>query len=203
MKANVGMLYVVAAEVATYTPYSGITYSAGFVVGEGREANITWENATGEFEGDDIILDNYEEIVGYNMALETAGLSSAVRSKMLGETKDSSDVYHVTGDAKPWLGTGFVRKMRDNTSGDPETVYEGVWYYHHRFSQPDEQTRTRNRTGIEWRVPVLNGRGTGVFLTANAETPEFEIHKDFETLAAAKAWLNTQAGITSSSGSST
>lgn len=197
MRANVGMLYVVAAEVDEYTPYSGITYEAGFVVGEGREANISWETASGEFEGDDIVLDNYEEIIGYSMDLETAGMSSAIRAKLLGETKDSSDVYHVSGAPKPWLGTGFVRKMRDNESGDPATVYEGVWYYHHRFSQPNEQTRTRQRSGMEWRVPVLNGRGTGVFLTAGAETPEFEIHKDFATLAAAKTWLNTVAGITS------
>ena len=199
MRANVGMLYVVAAVINTYTPGSVPTYDTGFVVGEGREANISWETVNGEFIGDDVILDDYEEIVGYTMDMETAGLKDAVRVKLLGETKDTSDAYHVSGGPKPWLGQGFVRKMRDDSTGTPTTVFEAVWYYRLRYSQPNEQTRTKERTGIEWRVPTMNAKGLGIFASANAEYPDFEIHKDFSTLAAAKTYLNSLANISTTS----
>lgn len=199
MKANVGMLYVVAAPINAYTPGSAPTYGTGFVVGEGREANVSWETASGEFIGDDIILDDYEEVIGYTMDMETAGLADATRVKLLGEIKDSSDVYTVGGGPKPWLGQGFVRKMRDDSTGTPTTVFEAVWYYRLRYSQPNEQTRTKERTGIEWRVPTMNAKGLGVFTSASAEYPDFEIHKDFTSLAAAKSYLNGLANISSTS----
>lgn len=197
MRANIGMLYVVAAPITSYTAGSAPTYGTGFVVGEGREANITWETANGEFEGDNIILDDYEEIVGYSHEMETAGLADGIRNKLLGETKDSSDVYTVSGAPKPWIGEGFVRKMRDDNTGTPTNTYEAVWLYRMRYSQPNEQSRTKARTGIEWRVPTMTAKGLGVFTSANAEYPDFEIHKDFTTLAAAKAYLNTMANISS------
>ena len=67
MKANVGMTYAVASPVATYTPYSGITYGSGYKVAESRGANVTLETQDGEFYGDDVILDNLVGVIGYNI----------------------------------------------------------------------------------------------------------------------------------------
>lgn len=194
MKPNVGMMYPVAAPIDAYTPYSGITYDDGFVVSQARGANLTWETADGEFYGDDILLDSENEILSYTLEFEAAGLSDAVRAGLLGEVKGSSDEYKITGASAPDVGFGYIKVMRDDSSGSVVTNYEAWWFYKMKFSQPNEEARTKERT-LEWRTPTISGRGAGVFLAAAAEVPDFAEHKTFPTLAAAKTYLNTKAGI--------
>ena len=196
MKANVGMRYAVASLVDAYTPYSGITYGTGFVVSEARGANVTWETEDGEFRGDDVVLDTAKGILGYSVEFETAGLKDGVRATLLGETKDTSDAYHITGANAPDAGFGYVKQMReDDTSGAIERTWEVFWYYKLKFGQPNEEARTKERN-MEWRVPTITGAGAGVFLTSGAEDPDFAEYKIFPTFAAAKTYLNGKAGIT-------
>ena len=195
MKANVGMRYADAAPVETYTPYSGITYDDGFVVCEARGANVTWETEDGEFRGDDVVLDTANGILGYNIEFETTGLKDAVRSALLGETKGSSDEYHITGASAPAVGFGYVKQMREDDSGTVGTTWEVFWYHKLKFAQPNEEARTKERN-MEWRVPTINGTGAGVYLSSGATDPDFAEHKTFSTLAAAKTFLNGLAGIT-------
>ena len=195
MKANVGMLYPVAAPVNVYTPYSGITYSAGFVVSEARGANISWETEDGEFRGDDVLLDSAKGILGYSLDFESTGLSDTVRKKLLGEEQvGTSDVYKITGKNAPDVGFGFIRRVRDDSSGSVVEKFEAWWFYRLRFAQPNEESRTKERQ-IEWRVPTLNGTGSGVYLAANADDPDFAEHEDFESLSGAKSYLQSKAGI--------
>lgn len=195
MKANVGMRYTVAAPVEIYTPYSGITYGTGYVVSEARGANINWETEQGEFRGDDVVLDSAVGILGYTLEVETAGLKDGVRANLLGETKDSSDVYHITGANPPDVGFGYVKQMReDGAGGVVGTTWDVFWYHKLKFGQPNEEARTKEKN-MEWRVPTITGTGAGVFLTANQEDPDFAEHKSFSSFYAAKTFLNTLAGI--------
>ena len=195
MKANVGMRYAVASVISAYTPYSAITYGNGFVVSEARGANVTWDTDEGEFRGDDVVLDSSKRILGYSVEFETAGLKDGVRGTLLGETKDSNDAYHITGAEAPDVGFGYVKQMReDDNSGNVDTTWEVFWYYKLKFGQPTEDARTAEQNR-EWRVPTINGAGAGVFQSAGAEEPEYAEHKTFDTLAAAKAYLNGKANI--------
>jgi len=200
MKANVGMRYAVAAAVNTYTPYTGITYSTGFVVSEARGANVTWETADGEFRGDDVVLDTEKGVLGYSIEFETTGLRDSVRASLLGETKDNSDVYHITGANPPSVGFGYVKQMRETGSTGIDTTWEVFWYHKLKFSQPNEEARTRERN-MDWRVPTIRGTGEGVFLSAAAADPDFVEHKTFSSFSAAQSFLNSLASI--SSGTST
>ena len=193
MKPNVGMVYPVCAPVATYTPGTSITYSAGSVVSEARGATVNWDRADGEFYGDDILLDSDNGVLGYTIDFEPAGLSDAIRKTLLGETQGTSE-YSITDAAAPYVGFGYIRVMRDNSSGTVVTNYEGWWYYRVQFSVSSEETRTKERN-IEWRVPTLSGRGTGVRLSSG-DTVTFAVHETFETYEAAKTWLNSKASIT-------
>lgn len=196
MKANVGMRYAVAAVVDTYTPYSGITYDTGFVVSEARGANVTWETEDGEFRGDDVVLDTARGVLGYSIEFETAGLKDTVRAALLGEVKDSSDVYHITGAEAPDVGFGYVKQMReDGTSGAIETTWEVFWYHKIKYAQPNEEARTKERN-MEWRVPTITGTGAGVYLASTDDQPKYAEHKTFTTFAAAKTFVNGLAGIT-------
>ena len=188
MKPNVGMVYPVCAPVATYTPGTSITYSAGSVVSEARGATINWDRADGEFYGDDILLDSDNGVLGYTIDFEPTGLSDAVRAGLLGETVASSE-YTINSDAAPDVGFGYIRVMRSKGV----TSYEGWWYHKLKFSVSSEETRTKERN-IEWRVPTLNGVGDGVSLD-NSGKLAFAVHKSFSDLPSAKSWLNGKAGI--------
>jgi len=194
MKPNVGMVYPVCAPVATYTPGTGVTYSAGSVVSEARSASISWDRADGEFYGDDILLDSDNGVLGYTIDFEPAGLQDAIRATLLGETVLNTSEYNITDAAAPYVGFGYVRVMRDNSTGTVVTTYEAWWYYRVQFSVNSEETRTKERN-IEWRVPTLSGRGTGVQLDSS-DTLTFAVHKSFETMSDAKTWLNGKASIT-------
>jgi len=194
MKANVGMTYAVAAPVDTYTPNSGITYDEGFVVSEARGASVTWETEDGEFYGDNVVLDVANSVLGYILEFETAGLKDSVRENLLGETKDNSDVYHITGAAAPDVGFGYMKTMREDEGGVVSTTYEVWWYYKLKFGQPNEEARTKEKS-VEWRTPTITGKGSGVFLSDDANDPDYAEHKTFSTLALAKSYLNTKANI--------
>ena len=190
MNANVGMLYPVAATVQTYTPGSSISYKSGSGTNfaEAVSASLSWERADGHFYGDDVELDSDNGVLGYTIDFEPSGLSDAARGLLLGETVSSSE-YTITDAAAPDVGFGYVRVMRDKGV----TKYEGWWFYKLKFGVSSEETRTKERS-IEWRVPTLQGVGSGVSLDSTG-TLNFCQHKSFDTLAAAKIYLNGKAGI--------
>ena len=194
MKQNVGMVYPVCAPISTYTPGTGVTYSAGKVVAEARSATLNWTRADGEFYGDDALLDTDNGIRGYELDFEPTGLSDSVRATLLGESVANTSEYYITDDTTPDVGFGYVRVMRDNSSGTVVTSYESWWFYKIKFGVTSEETRTKEQN-IEWRTPTLNGKGTGVQLDSSGKLT-FAVHESFATLSAAKSWLNSKAGIT-------
>ena len=197
MKPNVGMVYPVAALIDNYTPNTGITYENGFVVAEARGATLTWEGSDGEFYGDDTLLDSDVGILGYTLDFEPSGLKSDVRVALLGEKEMDNDVIRVTGSGSPDVGFGYIRVMREDNSGVVDYSYEAWWFYKLKFSISSEETRTKERS-IDWRVPTLSGRGAGVYLDSDGDIT-YADHKDFDSMADAKAWLNTMAGISTAS----
>jgi len=188
MNANVGMVYPVAAPVSAYTPGTSITYSAGSNFAEAVSASLSWERADGHFYGDDVELDSDNGILGYTISFEPAGLSDDARALLLGE-KVATQEYSITDATAPDVGFGYIRVMRDKG----ETSYEGWWFHKVKFGVSSEETRTKER-GIEWRVPTLEGTGAGISLD-NTGTLSFACHKTFDTLAAAKTWVNGKAAI--------
>ena len=193
MKPNVGMVYPVASPVSAYTPGTSITYGTGFVIAEARGATVNWERSDAEFYGDDVLLDTDNGVTGYTIDFEPTGLSDNVRNKLLGEVKATSE-YSITDAAAPDVGFGYIRVMREDGTTSVETTYEGWWYYKVKFSVSSEETRTKEKD-LEWRTPTLSGKGAGVQLNSG-DALTFAVHQSFSTMAAAKTWLKSKAGIT-------
>lgn len=192
MNANVGMVYPVAAPVSAYTPGTSITYGTGFVVAEAVSASLSWNRADGHFYGDDVELDSDNGVLGYTISFEPSGLSATNRQKLLGEIV-ATDEYTVTDAASPDVGFGYIRVMRTKGASTVTTTYEAWWFQKLKFSISSEETRTKEQN-IEWRVPTLEGVGAGVSLDSTG-TLSFAQHKSFDSLASAKSYLNSKAGI--------
>lgn len=190
MNANVGMLYPVAATVQTYTPGTSITYKSGSGsnFAEAVSASLSWERSDGHFYADDVELDSDNGVLGYTIDFEPSGLSDAARALLLGETVSSSE-YSITDAASPDVGFGYIRVMRNKGT----VSYEAWWFHKVKFGVNSEETRTKERS-VEWRVPTLQGIGSGISLDSTG-VMQFCQHKTFDSLASAKTYLNTKAGI--------
>lgn len=192
-----GMGYPVAALVDNYSDGTSITYENGFVIGTGVEAVYNSESSMNEDYGDDEIQDIDSGTNGISGTLELNMISLDNLSKLLGwdetaATTGSPKIYHVTDEASPYVGFGYYKK--DVASGG----YVARWIYRCQFTRTNETSRTKTQQ-VEWNHPTLEWRGTIVHLSTPAGKGVWNDEAAFETREAAKAWLNTKAGISAQS----
>ena len=190
---NVGMMYPVWAPLATHTDGSMPTYSAGSVIQEARNATVTREYANNPLYGDDRIVDDDNGLTGLTMSFESTGLSDADRKILLGEedygTSGVSGQW-VSDNETPWGGFGYIRKMRLNGVKS----FEAWWTLKIKFQEESQATNTKEGS-ISWGTPTLNGRAAGLDVDSSGKL-RYQLHKTFNAIADAKAWLNSLAGIT-------
>ena len=189
---NVGMMYPVWAPLATHTEGSMPTYSTGTVIQEARNATVNREYANNPLYGDDRIVDDDNGMTGLTMSFESTGLSDADRKALLGEedygTSGVSGQW-VSDNETPWGGFGFIRKMRLNGTKS----FEAWWTLKIKFQEESMATTTKEGS-IQWGTPTLNGRAAGLYVDST-DKQRFQLHKTFNTISDAKAWLNSMAGI--------
>ena len=189
---NVGMMYPVFAPLTTHTDGSMPTYGTGFVINEARNATVNREYANNPLYGDDRIVDDDNGLIGLTMSFESTGLSDTDRKLLLGEedygTSGVSGQW-VSDNETPWGGFGYIRKMRLNGVKSFE-----AWITLKIKFQEESQTTTTKEGSIAWNTPTLNGRAAGLYVDSS-DTLRYQLHETFETIAAAKAWLNTRLNV--------
>lgn len=195
--AFIGMRHVVAATIATETPGAALTYNAGMVVGKAIQGNLTWDRNDNPLYADDAIAENDNGATGGSIELVTDDLLDTVRAYLLGDEAVSvgtgtsaTTEYESTEEPAPYVGFGYMRVRVKNGV----TSYQAVWYHKAQFGEATENAQTKGQT-IEWQTPTLTGRIMGVNDNANG-TIRFRRRATFDTAAAATAWLDEKAGIT-------
>lgn len=195
--AFIGMRHVVAAKIATETPGAALTYSAGMVVGKAIQGNLTWDRNDNPLYADDAIAENDNGATGGSIGLVTDDLLDTVRAYLLGDEAISvgtgtsaTTEYESTDEPAPYVGFGYMRVRVKNGV----TSYQAVWYHKAQFGETSENAQTKGQT-IEWQTPTLTGRIMGVNDNADGQI-RFRRRATFETAAAAIAWLDDKAGIT-------
>ena len=189
---NVGMMYPVFAPISAHTDGSMPTYGTGFVINEARNATVNREYANNPLYGDDRIVDDDNGMTGLTISFEPTGLSDEDRKKLLGE--EESEATGISGqwvsdNETPWGGFGYIRKMRLNGVKSFE-----AWITLKIKFQEESQTTTTKEGSIAWNTPTLNGRAAGLYVDSS-DTLRYQLHETFETIAAAKAWLNTRLNV--------
>ena len=189
---NVGMMYPVFAPISAHTDGSMPTYSTGFVIQEARNATVNREYQNNPLYGDDRIVDDDNGMTGLTISFESTGLSEDDRKKLLGE--EESEVTGVSGqwvsdNETPWGGFGFIRKMRENGTKKFE-----AWLTLKIKFQEESMTTSTKEGSITWNTPTLNGRAAGLYVDSTDKL-RFQLHETFDTMAAAKSWLNTRLNV--------
>ena len=189
---NVGMMYPVFAPITTHTDGSMPTYGTGFVIQEARNATVNREYQNNPLYGDDRIVDDDNGMTGLTISFEPTGLSEDDRKKLLGE--EESEVTGISGqwvsdNETPWGGFGFIRKMRQNGTKKFE-----AWLTLKIKFQEETMTTSTKEGSITWNTPTLSGRAAGLYVDSSDKL-RFQLHETFDTIAAAKAWLNTRLNV--------
>ncbi len=189
---NVGMMYPVWAPISSHTDGSMPTYGTGRVIQEARNCTITKTYADNPLYGDDRIVDDDNGLQSMTVSFESTGLSDADRVLLFGEEELS--IGGITAlvesdNETPWGGFGYVRKMRDNG----ERRYEAWIILKVKFQEESQATNTKEGS-ISWGTPTLNGRAAGLYIDSTGKQ-RFRVHETFDTVAAAKAWLNTVLNV--------
>ena len=189
---NVGMMYPVFAPISTHTDGSMPTYGTGFVIQEARNATVNREYANNPLYGDDRIVDDDNGMTGLTISFEPTGLSDDDRKKLLSE--EESEVTGISGqwvsdNETPWGGFGYIRKMRLNGTKKFE-----AWLTLKIKFQEETMTTSTKEGSITWNTPTLNGRAAGLYVDSSDKL-RFQLHETFDTIAAAKAWLNTRLNV--------
>ena len=186
---NVGMMYPVFAPLTTHTDGSMPTYGTGFVIQEARNATVNREYQNNPLYGDDRIVDDDNGMTGLTISFESTGLSDTDRVKLLGEETYGTTAQWVSDNETPWGGFGYIRKMR----ADGVKKYE-AWVTLKIKFQEETQTTATKEGSIAWNTPTLNGRAAGLYVDSTDKL-RFQMHKTFDTISAAKTFLNTVLNV--------
>ena len=186
---NVGMMYPVFAPISAHTEGAMPTYGTGFVIQEARNATVNREYQNNPLYGDDRIVDDDNGMTGLTISFESTGLSDTDRVKLLGEEAYGTTAQWVSDNETPWGGFGYIRKMRLNGAKKFE-----AWITLKIKFQEETMTTSTKEGSITWNTPTLNGRAAGLYVDSSDKL-RFQMHQTFDTIAAAKNFLNTALNV--------
>ena len=193
----IGLRYPVVATLASHTDGSAPTYNAGKVAGHAIQANLTIDRNDNPLYGDDRVIEDDNGITGMSIDLGLDDLTEEVQSYMLGTKEVTSGTgtsavttYIDTDETAPYVGFGYIRVRRK----DGATAFQATWYHKAVFSYTGEDAQTKGET-IEWQTPTVTGRIMGISADSSGAL-QYRQRRNFDTEAAAMAWLNGLAGIT-------
>ena len=189
---NVGMMYPVFAPIVSHTDGSMPSYGTGVVIQEARNCTISKTYNNNPLYGDDRIVDDDNGLQELTASFEPTGLSDSDRVLLFGEEEMSVGglTCQVESDnATPYGGFGYIRKMRDNGV----KKFEAWVILKIKFQEESQSTNTKEGS-ISWGTPTLNGRAAGIYIDST-ESLRWRVHETFETMAAAKSWLNTVLNV--------
>lgn len=189
---NVGMMYPVWAPLTSHTEGSMPVYGTGRVIQEARNATVNKTYNDNPLYGDDRIVDDDNSLTALTMTFESTGLSDEDRVALFGEEANANTTtggQWESDNETPYGGFGYIRKMRLNGV----KKFEAWLVLKIKFQEESQATNTKEGS-ISWGTPTLNGRAASLYVDSS-DKQRFRLHKSFDTIAAAKTWLNTLLNV--------
>ena len=177
--AKKGIRYAVFARLGndgTYTEGVNISPVAGF------NGNHTVSNNADY--GDDVIQERDTTVTGGTLSVELNNDDDQIYTYLLGHsaaTGSDTAIEFREGDEAPYVGVGAIGK-----SG---SQWVAKWYAKVKFREPNDDNATRQESTTYNHVTIEGD----IYIPDNGP---WKLRETFATLAAAKTWLNTKAGIT-------
>lgn len=185
--AKIGMEYIVSGlltEGEDGTP----SYKKGRYWGPASTFSMTPTSSDVKDYGDDRVCATDISVNEIALSIELNENSLELESFLLGHQYDAEAKEMRSGrdDIAPYVCVGCVGKsIRDN-----KMVYRAIFLYKVQVKQPTDDYSTKQET-----TSFNHSTYEGTAFAIGDEKGSLSIKKEFETLEAAKAWLDTQAGV--------
>lgn len=197
--ADIGLRYAAFARVQSHTEGNAITYGAGREIGMMISANVAITRNSNRLYANDVVAEEDNSISEASITINTDDLTLDNEQYMCGTVKTgegSTAHYQDTDDAAPLGGFGYVRvrSKTDQATGVTTRSYIATWWYKVRARIEAETANTKGQN-LEWTTPNMILRAMGAYID-DSDKLKFRDRQQFETYAAAKAFINNYANIT-------
>lgn len=166
------------------------TYAATGPVKIGRlvKADLTVNLASGKLYADDELAESVDEFSSGSLAMETDDMEDSVASKVYGCTVNEKEVHYKAGDSAPMGGLTYYKVlMRRGVK-----VFKGFFY-------PRVKAILGNDNAATKADSITFGTNSTSFTVFRCNSDDWRITEEFETEAAALAWVKEQ--LTTAAGS--
>lgn len=182
--AKIGLKYPVAAK------YASGSYSGGKVLGKAISASAKISYSEAKLYADDVLAESVKEFQGGSLTLGLDEMEDDTEVLLFGHTKTTGsdgkadELVANAEDMGAYVGVGFYgTRIKDHVRS-----YKAIWYTKVQFKDPEESQNTRgeNTTFSTYSIEgdlLRDDRG------------DWRKSAVFTTEAAAVAWLNEKAGI--------
>lgn len=162
------------------------TYSGGKYLSPVANFNGTPTKASVTDYGDNRALETDNSVTGGTLSVELNNDEDEIYVFLLGHEKaESGEISYNVNDTPPYVGCGAIGK-----SGNK---YVAKFYKKVQFSEPNDENQTKQENTTFTHVTL-----EGTILIP--EDGEWKLREEFDTLAAAKSWLNEKVGIAAAPG---
>lgn len=175
---------------------NSITYGTGVQVNHLRRCAITYNWDESKFYGDNALAEYYRHLNDADVEIETTELDAEIAVTMgLEKVKSAAatstpTVYTLKTENGDPVGIGFIQCL----IVDGDKIFRTIWL--HKVSlRPNNETSSTKEETMAWGAPTVAGKAWPVILDASGED-QIRDFSEFETEAAALAWLKTKANIT-------
>lgn len=189
--AKIGIKGLTYATFSTGGEGGAITYTGAHKMDDYMiRADLGEEHEDIGFYADDHKIDRENSMNNVTVSLELANMTDEMEQAMLGYKSGTGGELHVTNEASPYIGVGFIRKERFKGV----LAYHAYWLYKVQLAKESDSSQTKGES-IEFQTETVSGDAIGVTLSTSGDVIYYS-HIRSTTEAAARTWLNGKAGLT-------
>ena len=194
--ATIGVKHPVYAPISSIPEGETPTYGAGIILGKMTKVDISFNYAEGSLYADDALAEYDAKLQGGTITIGVDELPISKRTMLFhhltSTTAEVTTLYACADDTIPHGGFGYYKTLMV----DSKRKYKARWYYNVTFHEGNEGAETANDS-INFKDTEVIGTFIPVYNADVGDAIYEEV--EFATEAAAVAWLDTHAGITSES----
>lgn len=156
------------------------------VIGKAITANVSISSSDVKLFGDGGVAETDKSFQNGTIDLTSTDLSFQNQADLLGKTLTEDELVSKDTDIAPYVKFGFIGANKVNNA----VKYRAVILSKVQFGEPSDENDTKGET-IEFKTHSLQGS------VLVADDGEWKREKTFATLELAKAYINTELGISS------
>lgn len=190
--AKIGFEYTVIGKMTAETDANPttITYTDGMYMGANAAFNFTPNANDVKDYGDDRVVETDTSVIDGTVSVEHNEITMEQEAYILGHTlveasqDNPAHIVSKSTDIAPYLGIGMVGKSKRSGANK----YTAKFYYKTQFREPSDENATK-QDSTSFAHTTLEGN------MFTLQDGSWKDSAEFDTLAAAKAWLDSKVGI--------